>query len=243
MLHKTRGIVLHYIKYGESGIIVQIYTEVFGRQSYIINGIRSKKSQVRMSYFQPLTILELEAYFRTGRDIHRIKEIKFHIPLTGIQQDICKSTIAIFIAEILYKTLNEAEQNLSMFEFLNSSIQFLDVMTTGVSNFHLVFLVQYSKHLGIFPKSDLNRLTGNEPEEKLFFHLSDYHFFDSLDKNVKDALFNLNEKSFQDLAEIKIDYQTRMILLDKFLAYYRFHFENIGQIKSLQVLKEVFHLM
>ena len=122
MLHKTRGIVLHYIRYGETSIIAHIYTELFGRQSYIINKVRSKRPSFSLNFFQPLTILDIETYYKPSNDIQRIKELKRHIPLDQIYSDITKSSIAIFIAEIIYKTLHEAESNLSMFNFLSERI-------------------------------------------------------------------------------------------------------------------------
>ncbi len=241
MLHKTRGIVLHYIKYGESSIIAHIYTESFGRQAYIINGIRSKRSSIRLSHFQPLTILDLECYYKPGRDIQRIKEIKNNIPLIHIQNEINKSTVALFIAEILYKTLHEAESNHTMFEFLASSIQFLDVMTEGVSNFHLVFLIQFSKYLGIFPQRTFQVSEKQEVNEKMLFYTDDIRIFSDLPQFIKITFDDLNEKSFQDLDKINIKHQNRQILLEKLLEYYKLHFENIGQVKSLQIMKDIFH--
>ena len=99
MLHKTRGIVLNYIKHRETSIITHIYTELFGRQSYIINGVRSHRSKIKLTLFQPLTILDLEVYYKPVRDLQRIKEVRNHTLLFNIPNDIHKSSIAIFIAE------------------------------------------------------------------------------------------------------------------------------------------------
>ncbi len=241
MLHKTRGIVLHHIRYGETSIIAHIYTELFGRQSYIINNVRRIRSSFSLNYFQPLTVLDIEAYHKPSRDIQRIKEIKRHIPLNQIASDISKSSIAIFVAEILYKTLHEAESNLSMFDFLNHSIQFLDLMNKGISNFHLIFLIQYSKYLGIFPQIQLDQLSGEAVNKRYSEHLMEDSLFKDLSENARKKLSELTRRSFQNLEDISISSDIRMELLEKLVEFYRLHFENIGQINSLKVLKEIFH--
>ncbi|MBN2612068.1 MAG: DNA repair protein RecO [Bacteroidales bacterium] len=241
MLSKTRGIILHHVKYGESGIIVHIYTEHYGRQSCIVNISKSRRSSVKQSSLLPLSLVDLEIYFKEGKEIHRIKEISNYLPLISIHQEIIKSTIAIFIAELLCKTLHEAESNPQMFEFLFHAIQYLDAESDGVGNFHVMFLVQYSKFLGIFPKFDLNSLFNKEFSERSFSYINDFEFFLNLPKDTLNSLEEFSYKSFQDIGEIKINYETRMLLLEKLLDFYKLHFENIGQIKSLQVMKEVFH--
>ena len=120
MLHKTRGIVLHSIKYGDSGIITSIYTELFGRVSFIMQGIRSKKSLVKGSYLQSLFLVEMELYYKPGRELHRIREIKNAVPFASIPFEIAKSTQAIFLAEVLNKILREEEPQQKLFEFLYS---------------------------------------------------------------------------------------------------------------------------
>lgn len=241
MLFKTSGIVLHYVRYGETSIIAHIYTELFGRQSYIINNVRSKKTAFGLNYFQPLTILDIEAYYKPGRDIQRLKEIRRHIPLDNIYSDIFKSSIAIFIAEIIYKTLHESESNPSMFEFLNHSIQFLDLMNNGISNFHIVFLIQFSKYLGIFPQIQLDDLDKNVPDEILSGYLNEDTLFLDLSKDARIMLSELTRRSYQDLAEITLSSQIRFELLDKLVDFYKLHFDNILKVNSLKVLKELFH--
>jgi DNA repair protein RecO (recombination protein O) len=241
MLYKTAGIVLHHIRYGETSIIAHIYTELFGRQSYIINNVRSSKPAFGLSYFQPLTILDIETYYKPGRDIQRLKELRRHIPLDNIYSDISKSSIALFIAEIIYKTLQEAESNPSMFEFLNHSVQFLDLMTKGIADFHLIFLIQFSKYLGIYPKIQLDQLNEKATDEIFARHLNDDALFLDLSDSARIKLAELTRRSFQDLDKISINSQVRFELLDKLVDYYKLHFDNIRQINSLKVLKQIFH--
>ncbi len=240
MLHKTRGIVLNYIKHGETSIVAHIYTELFGRQSYIINGVRSSHSKTKLNLFQPLTILNIEAYFKPKRELQRIKEVKNHVLLYNIPYDINKSSIAIFIAEILYKTLNESETNPTLFNFLCSSIEFLDLSDKGISNFHLAFLLHLSKHLGIFPQIDLSCFFYDNLKEQPN-NMIDYRFFKNLPEKAKKGLLLIYEKPYQHLGNIKLDKSTRVILIAKLIDFYKIHFENITSIKSLEVLKEVYY--
>ncbi|UCH14354.1 MAG: DNA repair protein RecO [Bacteroidales bacterium] len=223
MLNKTKGIVLHYIKYGDTSIIAYIYTENFGRQAFIVNSVRSKKSRVRLNQFQPLSILELDVYYKPGRDMQRIKDLRNHLLLHTIHDNIIKSSIALFIAEIMYKTLREVEPNQPLFDFIYNSVQILDLQNRGIENYHLVFLLHLSKYLGISPV--------DEEQKSLSLILT---------PEEKKALNRLHEYSFKNLDKIIVDNNTRINLLEKFVEYYKLHLEGIGTIKSLPVLKEVF---
>jgi len=241
MLHKTRGIVLHYIKYSETSVIVTIYTESFGRQSYIINGVRSKKAKIKANILQPLFLLDMEVYHKPKRDLQRVKEVQNTVIFSSLPYDIRKSTLAIFIAEIIYKAIQEQESNPELFEYLYNSVQILDLKESGLSVFHIYFLLQLSKHLGFFPNN-------NYSEEKCFFDLKAGTFvqikpFHSsyLDKEHSLILSQLMNFSADQHESFKIGYKERTELLEKIIEYYRLHNTGISEIKSIGVLKEVFH--
>ena len=222
MLHKTNGIVLHHINYGDTSIIAYIYTELFGRQAFIVNNVRSSRSKIRLNLFQPLSIVELSIYFKENREIQRIKDIRFLVPQNEIPFHIIKSSIALFIAEILYRTLREEEQNKSLFDFLFHAIQLLDNTHEGINNFHLVFLIQLSKFLGIFPdKTFIYSYGANESERRI--------------------LHELVNSSLQTLTMFNINNVVRNNLLIKLLEHYRLHMEGMGQINSFIVLKDLFN--
>jgi DNA repair protein RecO (recombination protein O) len=240
MLHKTKGIVLHYVKYGDSSIIAYIYTDIFGRQAFIVNGVRSKKSGIRLNYFQPLSILELDVYYRPNRDIQRIKDLKIFVMLHTIHNNIVKSTVALFIAEILYKTLREVEPNKPLFDFIYNSIQILDLKNEGIENYHLVFLLMLSRYLGISPVIEDNKIIefNNIKQQSLF--KNDRGISLILTEEEKRALTHIYNYSFNNLEKIKLGNNVRSSLLSKFVEYFKIHLEGIGNIKSLAVLKEVF---
>ena len=99
MLQKTVGIVLHVLKYNDTSNIVEMYTELSGRASFLVTVPRSKKATVKSVLFQPLALIEFEADYRPNTSLFRIKEAKSFSPFTSIPYDPFKSAIALFLAE------------------------------------------------------------------------------------------------------------------------------------------------
>ena len=131
MIRKTRGIVLHTTRYGESSLVVHCYTEQYGRQTYMIKGVRKSRKQNRSNLFQPLFILDFEIYHKDSREIQLVKEVNRSVPLNSIPFDITKSTQAIFMAEILYRVIREEEPNPMLAHFLIHTIQYLDALESS----------------------------------------------------------------------------------------------------------------
>jgi DNA repair protein RecO (recombination protein O) len=141
MLKETRGIVLHSLKYGETGMITTIYTEAFGRMSFLLQGIRRKKSLVKGNLLQQLYLLEMEIDYKPERELQRVREMKNISPFGSIPYGIIKSSQALFLAELLNKVLREEESRPDLFEFLFRSFQVLDVLEEGVNNFHRISIL------------------------------------------------------------------------------------------------------
>ncbi len=239
MLEKTRGIFLHSVKYSETSIIAVIYTETYGRQSFVVNGARSKKSTVKSVAFQPLYLLDLEIYYKAGREIHRLKDVRISNPFSTIPFDIRKSSQVIFLAEILYKSLKEEEPNPGLFNFIYNSLIFLDLTEHGISNFHIWFLFRLTQFLGFYPSRD-NALISN------FFDLQKAQFVSHeplhnqfTDKHLTRLLAALFDVDFASVEKLEYTQSERRQLLEKLLEYYRIHFDTMGQIKSLDILREV----
>lgn len=240
MLAATEGIVLHFIKYGESSVIVTIFTREFGRQSYILNASRSRKSKNKASLLQPFFLVDIEAYQKKSRDIQRIKEIKSHQPYQNIPFDVTKSTQVIFLAEMLYKTIHEEETYEELYDFIKHALMYFDLMEEGWSNFHLYFLFRITEYLGFMPNMEKNSfeawfdlrkgaIVANEPPHPLFAN-----------KKATEHLIQLSLLKINELDQLKINREMRDYLLNILIDYYQLHFENLGEIKSLDVLKEVF---
>ena len=156
MLHKTLGIILHTIKYSESSLITKIFTRDFGLQSYIISGIRSKKSRNKASLFQPLAMVEIVVSNSEKTNLQRISEINTHYPYADIPYNISKSSIALFLNEVLFKAINVEHPDENMFEFIKNSLQILDLEHKNCSNFHIYFMVQLSRFLGFYPQGNFS---------------------------------------------------------------------------------------
>jgi DNA repair protein RecO (recombination protein O) len=228
MLHKTRGIVLSYIRYRETSIIVRVYTEEFGLQSYLVNSVRSSKSKSnRIALFQPLTLLDMVVYYKPDRDLHRLSEVKTNYPFQHIPFEVAKSSMALFVSEMLTKTLKEEASNPALFHFLESTILFLEQAQTGYENFHIVFLLKLAAYLGFVPSNT------KEFEDQL--RENNYPFLP--DEATETAL---NAFLRQPIGTpVKISRAVRNELLDAVVAFYGIHIDGIGEIKSLSVLREV----
>lgn len=159
MIYKTRGIALHTIKYGDSSIVAHVYTEQFGRQSYLVKGARSKKANVKANLFYPLNLLEMEVYHKEGNNLQKVREVRNMPVFINIPFNPFKNAIAVFIAELLYRTLKEVEQNPRLFEFIFNSIQLLDLELVNFKDFHIVFMLQLAKFGGFYPNNNFSTIT------------------------------------------------------------------------------------
>lgn len=239
MLTKTKGVVLNYIKYTDSSVIASILTEKFGKASFIIQGIRGKRSVNKINILQALYLLELEINYKPGKNIQRIKEMKISHPFSSIPFDIKKNTISQFIAELLYKTLPEEEKDAEFFEYISSSIIYFDDLKEKISDFHIFFLIKYLQYSGFSP-------IFNYSEQNQIFDLRTGQFINSnLHKDIlnedESLIFSeiLTSKEFLN-KKINISNELRNSLLDKLLTYFYWHFEGLKTLKSVQVLKEIF---
>ncbi|WP_128546404.1 DNA repair protein RecO [Larkinella soli] len=228
MLHKTQGIVLSYFRYRETSIIVRVYTEEFGLQSYLVNGVRSAKSKSnRIALFQPLTLLDMVVYYKPDKDLNRLSEVKTNHPFQHIPFDIAKSSMGLFVSEMLTKTLKEEAANEVLYQFLVSSILFLEEAETHYENFHIAFLLKLAFFLGFGP-ANAREFEAQLQEQK-------YPFLP--DASAETAL---NTFLRQPLGTpVRISRQTRAELLDAVVAFYQIHIETLGEVKSLPVLREV----
>jgi DNA repair protein RecO (recombination protein O) len=240
MLVKVNAIVLHGQSYNDSTNIVHLYTEDFGRMSYLVTKSHSRKSSLRSAFFQPLSLVEIEADHHANRSLQRIKEIRSIFPFTGIPMDPAKNTIALFLAEVLYRSLRESERNTALFDYLLRSVQLLDLCEKGLANFHLVFLIKLTRYLGFYPNVE-----GQRPN--WYFDLQGGNFvptrpFHNAWLSPEQALgfASMMRMNFDNLHAFRFDHRERVEILNQMLNYYRMHLTEFPTIKSLAVLQEVF---
>lgn len=232
MLVKTRGIVLNFIKFRESSIIVRIYTEELGLQSYIVNSVRKKGSASRIALFQPFTLLDLVVYPGKG-GLTRISEYRCSHQFASMAYDIRKSSILLFLSEVVSRTVKEEEENRPLFGFLHEAILLFDRMPAHYENFHLAFLVQLAGYLGFGVSSAEELIT------QVAFDLGG-------PAAIGNTLMQLQQlepylKSLlqeQEGAHIP-NGRIRRELLQLLMRYFQLHVDQLGEIKSLPVLSEV----
>lgn len=164
MLYKTQGIVLHSLPYKDVYTILHIYTKDFGRVSYMVARKRGKRSSVSQALFMPLSVLDLEVEHQNKRDIQRIKEVHLAFSASSFQLDPVKNVLALFLSEVLFRVVKDAQPDERMYAFLTDSVRILDSVEQGLANFHVAFLLNLLHYLGIFPNVE-------HPRDALYFDM------------------------------------------------------------------------
>ncbi len=239
MIAKTKGIVFHQLKYSETSLIVKIYTREFGLQSYLIKGARSKKSKISPALLQHLSLLEIVASHKEKSNLQYIREIRAAHQYSSLPFDMVKSSITMFVNELLIKAIKEEEANPALFDFIFQSMQWLDLATENVVNFHLIFAIQLSRYLGFYPRGIYSPSTPYfDLEEGCFENRKPIHanYIQGADA---EKLSMLTEYSFDTIEEVKLNHESRNKVLDQIINYYQLHLPNFGELKSLDVLRTV----
>lgn len=238
MLLTTKAIVLYYTKYSDSSIIVHLFTEGAGRVSVIVYGVKGKK-QSKLVAFQSLYLLDCVIDFKANRDIQVLKEHKINPPLINITSDIAKSTIAIFLAEILFKCLKEESADEQLFSFVETSIKLFNEMEKGVGLFHLAFLIKLSRYLGFAPNENLSGYKYYDLKTGRGVVAKPPHDF-GMEIGLYSRLIKIYKGGFRELESINISFHEREQLINAIIQLYEIHAINFNSLKSFSVLKEVF---
>lgn len=241
MLQKTRGIVLHVLKYKDSSLIVEVYTEEVGRASFMVFIPRSRKAAVKSVLFQPLALLELEADFRPNATIYKVKEAKPLHPFSTLPFEPRKSAIALFLSEFLYRAVREEAENRPLFAYLCHSIIWLDECKEHFANFHLVFLMHLSRFLGLYPNLDhYHRGDYFDLRNACFTSIRPLIHSDYLLPEEAARLSRLMRMNYDTMRLFAMSRQERTRCLTVINEYYRLHLPDFPVLNSLEVLKELF---
>ena len=240
MIESTKAIVMHQIKYSDSGIVVQFYTRKFGRLSCLVRGLRNKRSGKHNVLFQPMFILDLSLYFKNSREVQTAKDISSSYSPSDIYSNIKKVSVAIFLSEVLTSVLREESPNESLFDFLEDSIIYFDGCREGYANFHLAFLAGLSSYLGFEPGKGM--ING-----KNFFDMINGRFVPFppghgkyANREISDILAALFSSSYDEINKINLTGSLRNEILGILVNYFSIHLPGLKRICSLEVLKEVF---
>jgi DNA repair protein RecO (recombination protein O) len=243
MLHKTKGIVIRVVKYGETSVIVSIYTELFGIQSYIVNGVRtsSKKGSGRANLFQSAAILDLVVYHNELKNIQRLKEFRWGHLYQTLFFDVIKNSVALYMIELMQKSLKQPEPNPDLFHFLEDSFLHLDRSDESVvANYPLFFALHLSGFYG-FRFSDTysskNHILDLQEGEFVSEQPAHAYFLDGDFSYITSQLLKVMQP--HELREIKLNKETRRVLLNAYGTFYALHIQDFGTLKTLPVLQEV----
>ena len=238
--YKARGVVLSTVKYGDSGMVVQMLTDRYGRQSYMVQGVRSSRGRgSKLALFQPLFALSFEGLESSHSDLHKLREVQNDIIYTSLPYDVRKSTIALFMAEVLHRLVKESEANDMLFDFVWGSVEALDAATEGVANFHLWFLAHLCRFLGFAP--------GNEHMPDAWLNIAEGLYTTQepprehrMSQENALILRDMLECDVRYLAEIGLNRHQRVDFLAALVGYYGYHLDTINSVQSIRILQEVF---
>ena len=240
MLVKTQAIVLHAFKYGESRLIVDMFTRESGRLSFIVSMPKSAKGKIKKQYFQPLALLELEADISSGAQLQKIRDVRLSMPYSTIPFDSSKVSISLFLAEFLYHALKGEQQNTLLYDYISYSMEWLDGRDATIANFHLVFLMHLSRFLGFFPNlEDWCEGCVFDLRAGVFCMEIPMHN-DILQAKEAERLCLLMRMDYPTMHLFRMSHADRQRMLEVALMYYRLHLPDFPELKSLEVLKGVY---
>jgi len=238
MIVNTKAIVFSSLKYGDSDLIVTCFTKSSGLKTYLLRKVfATKKGKLNPSYFQVLTLLEIVATHKNKGVLEYIKEVKVSHPYKSLHTQILKSSLAIFIAEILSNSITEEVEDKELFLFIENALIWLDT-TTEFANFHILFLLKLSQHLGFYPDTSTVR---NE-----YFNLMEGNFQEYNNGKYCESGQVINDFKkffgidFEAISQIKLSKNQRSVLLNLLLNYYQLHLHGFKKSKSLVVLNQIY---
>lgn len=237
MLHKVRGIVLKTTNYSESSVIVQVFTDKFGMQSYLINGVKKPKAKIKVNMLQSLHLLDMVVYHKANTSIQRVSEVRQVPVFKTIPYDIVKTSIVIFLNEVLYKSIRQQSADENLFDYIFNSVAWFDENDELNPNFHLSFLLKLTRFLGFSPNE--KRRT-----DQIYFDLQEGEFLSSVPVHsnylqLENALgfISLFNTPLEKISEIKMSNVQRRFLLDKILVFYTLHTASFGEVQSHKILE------
>ena len=252
MKTKTEAIVLHSVKYGEAKLIVDTFTRTHGRLSFVVPVSRSQKAKLKKQYFQPLTLLSVECDVRPQRQLQTMQDAVILSPYTTLLTEPSKLAIALFVAEFLYYALKGEQQDSLLFDYVRSSMEWLDQCPANYANFHLVFLMHLSRFLGFYPNLEVRgeekEVRGEKGEVRgEYFDLREGRFCnnppvhrDFLMPQEASRIHLMMRMNYPTMHVFRLSRADRNRTLEIIEHYYRLHLPQFPELRSLPVLRELF---
>jgi DNA repair protein RecO (recombination protein O) len=243
MTHKTKGLILRAVKYGETSLVVTMFTKLYGLQSYMVNGVRttSSKGSSKAVYFQPGALLDVVIYHNELKNLQRIKEYKWEYLYENLLSDVLKNAVTVFMIELLLKCLKEPEPNTELFDFVEDALIHLDKADKNVTaNFPIYFAIHLAVFFG-FRISDKHSagLSYLDLQEGVFTREPPSHYFFLEGKEAELTGMFLKAMHPDDLRDIKLNQHSRRIIINGIEQFYALHVAEFGTMKTLPVLREI----
>lgn len=248
MLVKTEAVVLHSLKYGETRVIVDVFTKEAGRLSLIASLPKTPRSRLKKQYFQPMTLLEVTYEQRQHAQLQKLKDARLLWPYADIPFSAEKLALSLFIAEFLYHALRSEQRNELLFCYITDSMQWLDMAQAGYANFHLTFLMRTSRFLGFYPNLEEGGTRKEEGEVPLplMFDLREGRFCtvaplhrDFLQPEEAHLIHLMMRMDFSNMHLFRLSRRDRNRIVEVLLQYYRLHIPQFPELRSFDVLKEL----
>lgn len=243
MIAKTKGIVLRSVKYGETSLVVNIFTELYGLQSYLVNGVRtaSRRGGAKTAFFQPASLLDLVVYHNQFNNLQRIREYKWAVLYQNIFSDVIKNAVAAFMIELLSKCVKEPEANPDLFYFLEDALTHLDEATPQTTaNFPLFYALHLAYFFGF-------RMADEYDSENIYLDLREgifvplqpqhQHYLQDREAEITSLILKAQQPS--ELEDLHLNQEFRRRLLHAYEQFYALHLPEFGSLKSLPVLREM----
>lgn len=239
MLTKTRAIVLHSLKYGDASMIVETFTEIGGRLAFAVRIPKTSKARVKKQYFQPMTVLDIEFDYRPRADLQRLRDVSVALPFSTVPFDPLKLSVALFLAEFLYRVTRGEQQNALLYRYVENSVAWLDACDKSFANFHLVFMMRLALFLGFYPNLD-DYVAGS------YFDLRNASFCQSAPLHPDflmpleaERISRLMRMNYDTMHLFRMSHNDRNRIADIILLYYRLHVPQMPELNSLEVLREL----
>ena len=240
MYEKLKGVVLNTVRYSDKHNIVHIYTDGRGLMSFAVPLGKTQAARMRNALLMPLSLVDLEAGMRPGRDLATMRELRRNYPLATLYSDPVKNAVALFISELLAHVIQEPEGNDPLFRYIEQAVQLLEQMPNHVANFHICFLYHLGAHLGIQPNIDSYR-------KGYWFDMTDGVFTPvavrghmNLQPQEAQVIHLLSRMTFSNMGAFRFNREERNRMLDVIISYYRLHNAAIGTLRSPDILKQLF---
>lgn len=238
MIISSSGIVLSTLRYSDSSVIARIYTEADGLKSFMVRIGKGKAAHQKAALMQPLSLVQVAYRSDSNKSLHTLRTVERQTALRSIPFEPLKTCISLFIAEVISVAIKEEEQNKGLFNFLNTSVQLLDDMQESPVNFHLKFMLEFSRFLGFYPDVDSAHNGYFDLSEGTFVPTEPVHPY-FMDKAVSTKLLQLLQTGMTAQHAVSIQNVERRTMLTKLIDFYRIHLDGMREIHSHKVLEEV----